>query len=253
LFIPVLREGKLSVAALSLQTGGPVWEKTYDDLLYPDFGPWMRFSLAAGDGRVFLSVTKGHDFWQYGTGYPRQTGATLTVDPETGGVLWQNKEYSIDHQTRMMYRKGMVVVFDTKGSRALDAHNGRLLWDGPGMNKKAYHGCYFFQPLSDAFLESKGRRGVVHSDGCEYPVFINGLWYGHIRAQGHATVAREEVATPDADGITVSKEIWRHPFLGRACPSPAPAYGRLYFSPNSEGVVYCFENTTQEQSGTKSP
>jgi len=246
-FIPMLKEGKLSVSALSLDTGQPVWGKTYDDLLYPDFGAWMRFSVAYGDGRVFVSVTKGHDFWQYGTSYPRKTGATMAVDPETGTLIWSNRDYSIDHQTRMMYRKNTLLVFDTKGGHALDPSKGKWLWDGPGMNKTAYQGCYFFQPLSDAYIESQGKRGVVYSDGCLYPVFINGLWYGHVRAQGHALVARREVAHADENGVTVSEIVWQQPFLGRACPSPAPAYGRLYFSPNSEGVVYCFENENQEQ------
>jgi hypothetical protein len=62
-------------------------------------------------------------------------------------------------------------------------------------------------------------------------------------------VARRELDQADENGVTVSQIVWQQPFLGRACPSPAPAYGRLYFSPNSEGVVYCFEN--EEKEGSK--
>ena len=48
---------------------------------------------------------------------------------------------------------------------------------------------------------------------------------------------------PDAErpGQSVQRTIWQHVFAGRACPSPTPAYGRLYYAPNSMGVIYCFE------------
>ena len=96
-------------------------------------------------------------------------------------------------------------------------------------------------------LESKGTQGIKATTLClsasrrrgiALPLRINGLWYSHLTNGSHVLHAY-------ADG----KTLWQRSFLSHACPSPAPAYGRLYYSPNSEGVVYCFENDDAEKSG----
>ena len=43
-------------------------------------------------------------------------------------------------------------------------------------------------------------------------------------------------------GASHFEVAWHWLCQSRACPTAAPAYGRLYYCPNGEGVVYCFEN-----------
>jgi hypothetical protein len=60
-------------------------------------------------------------------------------------------------------------------------------------------------------------------------------------------VGRVPADQPDRRGSTVHQVIWEHRFASHACPSPSPAYGRLYWPPNGEGVIYCFENANHPQ------
>jgi len=103
--------------------------------------------------------------------------------------------------------------------------------------------------LTDEFLESKGHRGLFGYIPCSYPIYVNGLWYGHTGAgtRYQAVWSETPLEQPGQEGKYERKVVWRHRFLGRACPSPAAAYGRLYYVPNGEGVIYCFENSTTNE------
>jgi hypothetical protein len=53
-------------------------------------------------------------------------------------------------------------------------------------------------------------------------------------------VSIKEPPPGDEAVLNAKLTVWGHDFLSNACPSPSPAYGRLYYSPNAEGVIYCF-------------
>ena len=99
---------------------------------------------------------------------------------------------------------------------------------------------YYQQPLTDDYLDSKGQEGIVLSHACSYSVAINRLFYGHERPSSPTLVARAMDSTPPEDA-DLPPIIWKHHFLSRACPAPTPAYGRLYYGANGEGVVYRFQ------------
>ena len=156
-----------------------------------------------------------------------------------GEMLWKNRQHFAYWRTRIGLRRGVLVVFNDTGGHALDGRTGKHLWSGGGPAGKYRSERYYMQPLTDAYLDSRGRRGVMPASGCVSSVFINGAWYSHEIDTTPAVVARIE--TP-GDGQPRHKVIWRHLFISRACPAPSPAYGRLYYTPNGEGVIYCFEN-----------
>lgn len=149
----------------------------------------------------------------------------------------------------------MLVVFTRGAAEALDAATGDHLWTGHGGNLRPLTKRYYLQPLTDLYLGSRGTRGICVSNECSYSVFVNGVWYGHLRDKymnalrgttletgpNTALAARVPGDKPDARGVTVNRTIWERRFLSNACPAPSPAYGRLYYAPNGEGVVYCFE------------
>jgi hypothetical protein len=84
--------------------------------------------------------------------------------------------------------------------------------------------------LSDLFLESKGTKDLHASGRCWQPILANGVWYSHFPASSNNRM----------QATVGGKVVWSFDFLSNACPTPSPAYGRLYYSPACEGVIYCF-------------
>jgi hypothetical protein len=123
------------------------------------------------------------------------------------------------------------VVFDgwQDMAHALDAKTGGHQWSARVNSTQ-------MNALTDAFLDSHGAKDISGAGFCGYHVYANGIFYGTKGFSQAHLVAR----SLDARGEM--KVIWQHPTMSRSCPAPAPAYGRLYYAPNCEGVVYCFEN-----------
>ena len=84
------------------------------------------------------------------------------------------------------------------------------------------------------------------SNICSYPVFVNGIWFVHLAHSDLLLAFDKEV--PPGTGKRDLKPVWKRNFISNACPPVSPAYGRLYYTPCGEGVVYCFENATASAS-----
>jgi len=235
-------KGAVEGAALRLEDGRPVWQRRYEKLLPSDKSTPIRHATALGDGLLFFAV--GHsETLSRKRHIKEEFGATMAVDPRNGNPVWLNTKYRLIRGSRISFRNGILVVFSPDGCHALNAKTGKHLWSSePPDVKKLHWGHYYMNALSNEFLNSKGQRGLLGYVGCSYPIYINGLWYGHSGSSTPTIVAWED--TPSArggKGHNQRRIVWRHDFLSNACPSPSPAYGRLYYSPNGEGVVYCFE------------
>lgn len=230
--------GALQAAAYALEDGRVVWERKYEGVVPNDEPVPVRQACAVGDGRVYFAIAASETLSRRKA--KGRFGATIAVKPESGELIWKNADYELNRGMRMSFRKGIVAVFSPDGTHALDAATGTKLWDGRPPTQPLYFGHYYWQPLTDVFLDSRGQKGVCGYPGCTSPVFAGGLWYGHRVKSGPDLIAFEE-GTPSPKGEFTPKEVWSYTFLSRTCPPPAPAYGRLYHSPNGEGVVYCFE------------
>ncbi|MEX0701769.1 MAG: PQQ-binding-like beta-propeller repeat protein [Planctomycetales bacterium] len=225
-------DGQLQAAAYDAQTGKLAWRKPIEgiDALHKVSALMQppRYSGVIADGLWCVSVR----------GWGDKTGVTLAFEPETGKVVWRNDEVAIENRTRVAARKGTLVVFNLSGSHGFEAQTGKPLWSEDVLPadtteaKRKSAGALYMQALTDGFLESGGKEDVFHISGCILPVHVNGLWYSHTINSTHVMHAW------DAD----KKTVWKRTFLSHACPSPVPAYDRLYYAPNSEGVIYCFEN-----------
>jgi hypothetical protein len=152
---------------------------------------------------------------------------TFGVDPESGEVVWSTREMFISQRSRVSSRLGVLVVFNGARAEAFDAKTGKSLW------RKA-EATGYAQALTDLYLESKGEKDARPSGRCWWPIFANGLWYSHSQSSSNNRL----VAGAD-------KVVWSYDFLSNACPAPSPAYGRLYYSPCGEGVIYCFRNVAE--------
>jgi outer membrane protein assembly factor BamB len=234
------RMGQLT--ALDAETGDIVWQRRYDNLIPNEKVTPIRHASALGEGKLFFSVADSETLSRK-RHIERLFGATIAVDPDGGDLIWSNTDFRLVRGSRASYRNGTFVVFSPDGAHALNAKTGKHLWSSPPP-KKLHFGHYYMNALTDEFLESKGQRGLFGYIPCSYPIYVNGLWYGHTGSgTPHLAAWTETPAEQQGQkGKYERKVVWRHQFLSRACPSPAPAYGRLYYAPNGEGVVYCFGN-----------
>ena len=102
------------------------------------------------------------------------------------------------------------------------------------MEQAVQTGKFYMHALTDLYLDSQGERGTFTEHQCSYQIFINGLWYSHGKNSTNWQYAKR---LPESGRAEI---VWKHSFISNACPSPSPAYDRLYYSANGEGVVYCF-------------
>jgi len=230
----VVHEGKVFVAqldpkkqiqavAFAVDTGKEVWRQTLEGLEAPKGKLPPRFSGVIAGGLWCVSVSDQ---------------GTLGLDPGTGKTVWSTKELSITLRARVAGRDGVLVVFNEAGDHALDARTGKLLWKGGAASTR------YCQALTDRYMNSKGQQGIFPPAVCAWPIYANGYWYSHRSfSTTHGSNQLSAIREPEENEgaiLTDKMVVWSHEFTCNACPSPTPAYGRLYYSPNSEGVVYCF-------------
>ncbi|MEX0716111.1 MAG: PQQ-binding-like beta-propeller repeat protein [Planctomycetaceae bacterium] len=226
-------DGQFQASAYDAKTGELAWRTPIEgiDARHRVSGLTQppRYSGVIADGLWCVSTR----------GWGDKSGVTLAFEPKTGKIVWRNDEIGIENRSRIAARKGTLVVFNSTGSNGFEAKTGKVLWseqdvlpEGSTDSKRRASGTRYMTALTDDFLDSKGTKDRFHLSGCILPVQINGLWYSHTVNSTHVMHAF------DAD----FKTVWKRTFLSHACPSPVAAYDRLYYAPNSEGVIYCFVN-----------
>jgi outer membrane protein assembly factor BamB len=217
--------GVVYAVAYSVETGREAWRRALDEAAPGDGKAKLppRFSGVISEGLWCVSVSDR---------------CTLALEPATGKTVWSTREFFITRRTRVAARNGVVVVFTEKGDQALDARTGERLWTGAAALSP------YSQALTDRYLQSQGRQGIFPTAVCAWPVFANGFWYSHNnfgKAHGvNAMAALKDPGAADVVFLSPKEVVWSFSFLSNACPSPSPAYGRLYYAPNAEGVIYCF-------------
>lgn len=222
----VANDGKVQFVAYSLDSGEEAWRRTLDGVQNVGAkGPLKlppRFSGIIAGGLFCVSISdKG----------------TFGINPDDGTIVWKETETFITRRTRIAARDGVLVVFAGEGDHAFDARTGKKLWTG------AAKASSYVQALSDRYMKSEGKQGVFPTATCAWPIYANGHWYSHqsySTQHGANTIAAMKDPEGDVEFLGEKLVKWTYAFLSNACPSPTPAYGRLFYSPSSEGVVYSF-------------
>jgi len=236
----------LRITSIDINTGKDLWVREIRDVLAKRKN-WMpmTWGAVAGDGRWYVSASVNgaaeKDPKRPGTAWGGDqtrmlagTGITLALDPQDGAVFWQDRAHIRHNRSGLKFRKGILAVFGAHGCSAHEPRTGEVLWTVPVervVNSPAY-GSYQGQPLSDQFLNGKGMAEMFGIYTCSIPVWANGLTYGH-----RTPVSGYSGVFDPATG----KEVWHYRLPCHVCPTPTPAYGRLYVVGNGEGVIYCFE------------
>jgi outer membrane protein assembly factor BamB len=215
-------KGPVQAIAFAIDSGEEAWRQNLDLEGKPSKLP-PRFSGVMAGGLWCVSISDQ---------------GTLGLDPSTGKIEWTRKDLSITLRARVAARDGVLLVFNNDGDHALDARTGEPLWKGAAKSTR------YSQALTDRYMNSKGQQGIYPPAVCAWPIYANGFWYSHHSfSTAHGSNKLAAIKEPDDRevGVLTDKMVgWSHEFTSNACPSPTPAYGRLYYSPASEGVVYCF-------------
>jgi len=219
----IVPKKSIQAVAFALDTGKEVWRQDLEGLGVPGLKLPPRFSGVMAGGLWCVSVSDH---------------GTLGLEPTTGKISWCNKDLSITFRARIAARDGILVVFNNDGDHALDAKTGTLLWKGAATSTR------YTQALTDRYMNSKGQQGIYPPAVCAWPIYANGFWYSHhsftTAHGGNKLCAIKDSEASDVGVLTPKMVTWSYEFTSNACPSPTPAYGRLYYSPASEGVIYCF-------------
>jgi len=182
------------------------------------------------------------------------SGETVAIKPETGEIIWRTSEAWSSRNHPPTARDGRVYLRGAppdKIATCLSAKDGKLIWRAGGnpghgvmdaialgpdfLTMRFYGGLALKWRLSDGVLEKAGKRKHLDIGG------------GGHSCGAVAVTAAGLVLAPTADGLCVvdaktGKILWRSLGMNpRACPNPCVANGRVFYAPQVNGMLYCFE------------
>ena len=170
---PIIDDGKVFIApedifALDLKTGKKVWS-------YAEKGRgFFPRGLAAGNGKIFISVNAGDNLRNLPPGY------VYALDESTGNFLWKYQtQRGVSHSLPLFANNKVFVGDDSGNIYALNADNGNLIW------KK--------------YLEN---AEVIHSS----PAYSNGVIFVGTEGSQRSNVMPSHLYALDAE---TGKELWR--------------------------------------------
>lgn len=223
--------------AYHADTGEPLWRHEL---------PAELKSIAGGacllDGTMFFSC---------GLTWGKGAGSTIAVEPATGKLLWTSREYHVHGYGRPAGRDGLLYLGGQSGAAlyCVHARDGSLKWQAdnvsfshqPALGEdylvvRGYGGHGYVRELATGKPARREGREVL--GGCPdhtcAPVLL-------VRGRLSYAVSSSGLYVRD---LNTGKILWQSlGFAPRACTTPTAANGRLYYSPNVNNMLYCFEPT----------
>ena len=229
--------------AFDVVSGEPLWKITL---------PGNEKSLAGG-----ACVLDGVMFFSCGQTWGNGAGGTMAVEPKTGKVLWTTADYHVHGYGRPAARDGLLYLGGQSGAPmyCTSAIDGSLKW-------KADRVSYSHSPaLGDNFFVTRGYggHGILRDLASDKPIIRNNREVlagcpDHSCAPVLLTTARISYAVSTsglyARDLNTGRIVWQsRGFAPRACTTPIAANGRLFFSPNVNNTLYCFEPEANRPTG----
>jgi outer membrane protein assembly factor BamB len=230
------------VRAFDAATGKPLWKHELE-------GDYKKGAAAGG------CVLDGVMFFSSGQTWGNGAGQTLAVEPATGKVLWSSGEYHIHGYGRPAGRDGKLFLGGQAGAplSCVSAKDGKLVWKtenvsfshSPVLGEEflivrgyAGHGSVFELNTGKPFrLDGKEVEGGCPDHACSPVLLTTGKISYAVSTTG--LYARD---------MSTGKVAWQSlGFAPRTCTSPVAANGRLFFSPNVNNMLYCFEPADSEK------
>ncbi len=170
---PIVDDGKVFIApesifALELKTGEKIWDYTEEGRRFFPRG------LAAGSGKLFISVNAGDNLRNLPSGY------IYALDENTGKFLWKYQtQKGISHSLPLFAGNKVFAGDDSGNIYALNADNGNLIW------KK--------------YMEDSE---VIHSS----PAYSNGMVFVGTEGSQKSNAMPSRLYALDSE---TGKEVWR--------------------------------------------
>jgi outer membrane protein assembly factor BamB len=241
---PILAEGLVSfghlkgtppasvVEAWDAASGKPAWE------LKLEVAQWESHGCVV-DGSLVYSGGSRKD----------ADGETVAIVPRTGRVLWRTTEGHCGYRGTPSARDGRVYLTGWSLPIAcVSAADGALLWrterkqgwgHAPALGSdfltgRGYSGHAEAWSLADGKAKMAGKKQILlggpdHACG---PVILT---------SGGLSLATTVSGLYVRDSNT-GEILWRSPgFAPRSCSNPIAASGRVFYNPQVNGMLYCFE------------
>lgn len=221
--------------AFDVATGKPLWQVAL---------PGDEKSLAGG-----ACVLGGVMFFSCGQAWGSGAGGTVAVEPTFGETLWTTSDYHVHGYGRPAARDGLLYLGGQSDAPmyCIAAKDGSLKW-------KADRISYSHSPaLGEDYFVTRGYggHGILRELASGKPILRNnrdvlGGCPDHSCAPVLLTSARISYAVSTsglyARDLNTGEFLWQsRGFAPRACTTPIAANGRLFFSPNVNNTLYCFE------------
>ncbi len=122
---PIIDDDKVffaieNIFTFELKTGNKVWSYAEEGNFYPR-------GLAAGDGKLFVTVNSDDNYASTNVNLP--PGFIYALDENTGKFLWKFKTDKGIPYSLPLFAENKVFIGDNSGSvYAIDADNGKLAW-----------------------------------------------------------------------------------------------------------------------------
>jgi len=220
-------------------TGQPLWRIPFNITSSMHDGP----SGCVGDGVMFFTGGQSSG----------RTGETMAVKPRTGQILWQTDKVYASETGTPAFRDGKLYLSGAYGMpmTCMSAADGAIIWQQDSVVGRHHVEAPALGP--DYFtVNNKYNGGALRwnlADGSIVGSFDKPvqLW-GPAHGCGAIVVASEGFAlSATLEGIyavdsETGKVIWKSMGIGsHTCPNPAAANGRIYYCPQINGMMFCFE------------
>ncbi len=221
--------------AFDAATGKPLWRHEL---------PSDLKTVAGG-----ACLLDGVMYFSCGLTWGKGAGSTIAVEPATGKVLWTSRDYHVHGYGRPAGRDGHLYLGGQSGAPmyCVSAKDGSLKWQADRLS-------YAHQPaLSEEWfvVRGYGGHGILHDLATGKPIrrdrreVLAGC-PDHSCAPVLLTSGRLSIAVSSSGlyvrDLTTGKITWQSPgFAPRACTTPTATNGRLFYSPNVNNMLYCFE------------
>jgi len=194
-------------------------------------------------------VLDGVMYFSCGLTWGKGAGSTIAVEPATGKLLWTSREQHVHGYGRPAGRDGKLYLGGQSGAPmyCVSAADGKPVWQVDNLSYshhpalapdwfviRGYGGHGILRDILTGKPMRKDNRDI--QAGCPEhacsPVLLS---------SGKLSFAVGSAGLYVRD-LTDGKILWQSlGFAPRACTCPTAANGRLFFSPNVNNMLYCFE------------
>jgi outer membrane protein assembly factor BamB len=233
------------VDAWDAETGEPLWQAAITSSGKRLNGP----AGCAGDG------------WMYFTGggeSPDATGETIAIVPRTGEVVWQNPAAFASQTGTPSFRDGRLYLPGSykQPLACLDVRDGSIVWQQEEGRNHWFVETVSLAPdyftVNNKYTGGALRWNLATGTMTGTPDERIQLW-GPAHGCGAVVLTSEGMAlSATIDGLfmtdtSTGEVVWKSPgFASYTCPHAIPANGRIFYCPQTSGVMFCFEPVAAE-------